>query len=160
MPNFTILAAFLLVSQSFTVDLQLKPVTSPQREESFGMFLFSVGILPLTLAFEELGFRFMPHFFLEPLSRMKLPEIRRWRIWLHDHFALVFILSSMSWAALVHQLNVTSADLTGRLIYFGVQSYSGFYLAWLFHRKGFYVTWFIHLVWDLVIIGLNLLLPI
>jgi hypothetical protein len=59
---------------------------------------------------------------------------------------------------LLHQINVVNSDFLGSLIYFGVQTFSGFCFAWIYAKRGLGAVWAVHTAWDLFLIALNLII--
>jgi membrane protease YdiL (CAAX protease family) len=169
--NFLILILFSYYQSLQPVNLDLKPVTSPQVEGSFLLFVAAVILLPLSLLFEELGFRLLPMLFIRDLFHLNritysivheeeitIVHNSPLRLWLYHHWTWVFIVVSALWAGLLHQINVVNSDFLGSLIYFGVQTFSGFCFAWIYVKRGLGAAWAVHTAWDLFLITLNLII--
>lgn len=169
--NFLILILFSYYQSLQPVNLDLKPVTSPQVEGSFLLFVAAVILLPLSLLLEEFAFRLLPMFFIRDLfhlnrlthslvyeDKVTIVLNSPLRVWLYWHWIVVFCAVSALWAGLLHQINVVNSDFLGSLIYFGVQTFSGFCFAWIYAKRGLGAAWAVHTAWDLFLIALNLII--
>lgn len=170
--NFAVLILYSLYEMTQqTVDLSIKPVTSPAVEGSWILFAFAVAIMPLSLLFEEFAFRLMPMVWIKDIFHLNRITISvqdengcrviqngKVRFWLYHNWIWVFIVVSGLWAAWIHQLNIVESSPIGTLIYFGVQCFSGFSFAYLYARRGLGSSWVIHVSWDLFLVALNLIL--
>lgn len=169
--NFLILMLFSYYQSLQPVNLDLKPVTSPVTEGSFLLFVAAVILLPLSLLLEEFAFRLLPMFFIRDLfhlNRLTHSSVYEdkvtivlnspLRVWLYWHWIVVFCVVSALWAGLLHQINVVNSDFLGSLIYFGVQTFSGFCFAWIYAKRGLGAAWAVHTAWDLFLIALNLII--
>jgi membrane protease YdiL (CAAX protease family) len=166
--NFLIIILFMFYQSFQPVNLNLQPVTSPQAEGSFLLFIVMVILMPLSLLFEEFLFRLLPMFFVRDLFHLnelsvvegERPFINHGiiRLWLFRNWLSIFIVVSAVWAALWHLTNIVNSDLLGILFYFGVQFFSGAAFAWIYSRHGLGASWAVHTAWDLFLIALNLII--
>jgi len=170
--NFAILLSFTLYQRMQSVNLDLKPTTSPVSDGSF-MLVTAVILLPFSLLVEEFAFRYVPMFYIKGIFHLNSITISieddkgerevahsRARWWLYHHWLSFYLVVSSIVAAGIHQLNIVNSDLIGSLIYFGVQAFSGVCFAWIYSRHGLGASWAVHTAWDLFLVCLNLIMVI
>jgi hypothetical protein len=168
--NFLILILYTVYERSQPVNLDLQPVTSPATEGSFLLFVAAVILMPFSLLFEEFAFRLMPMVFIRDIFHLNSITISMehegkvtvvhnspLRLWLHHHWLWIYIVVSAVWAGLLHQINIIESSPLGALIYFAIQAFSGCCFAYLYSRHGLGSSWCVHVLWDLSLVGLNLI---
>jgi hypothetical protein len=166
-----LIQVFFNIYESFHPTLlDIRGVPSPQTSGSFFSFIVTLCLYPLSILFEELAFRFLPMLLIRDTLQLdrittaveddkgiRIIHNSRFRLWLYHYWTILFVAVSAFWAAWLHtSSNTIAASLVGIAIYFRVQFFSGVCFAWMYLRRGLGSSWCVHLLYDFLLVTLNL----